>query len=283
MATAGAKPEYKQLNWKESTLHYAVLGTGPDVWLLFHGFAQSKEHLLSLAAQMAGRGVRVYVFDIYFHGESIWGRGTRLLQNEDWKEILMAFLEQERIGRFSVAGYSMGGKFAISSVMAWPGRCKACWLIAADGVSRNFWYGVATQFKPLRKLFRYFVVRPRAMYKLFDLVRKMRIVDPGVIEFSFRQVKTRKRRVRLYYAWVVFRQLFSPMMAFAETLRKHEIKATVILGKKDKMITLRSMEPLLSRDPDIPLLILDANHEEVLHVLSGQIAQGDWDDFLIVE
>lgn len=277
------KATYKTLHWQESILHYYTLGSGPDVWLLFHGFAQNKELLQPFAEQMAARGTRVYVFDIYFHGESTWGRGTTVLSNDDWKAVLMAFLEQERIGKFSVAGYSMGGKFAIASVMAWPGRCNSCWLIAADGVERNFWYGVATRYAPFRKLFRYLVVRPQGMFRLFSLVRKLRIVDPGVVSFSFRQVKTRKRRLRLYYAWVVFRELFSSMPAFDRTLRKHQIRTVIALGEYDKMITLRSMEPLLSKDPELPLTVLSTDHEGLLPLITYQMSKGDWDQLLIAE
>jgi pimeloyl-ACP methyl ester carboxylesterase len=131
------------LNFHNSTLHFTILGNGPEHLLMFHGFGQDNNSFDSLSKLLSPL-YTVYVFDLYFHGQSVWGDDEKALEKKRWKEIIQHFLLENKIENFCVAGYSLGGKFALATLEAFPEKTRAIILLAPDGIKTSFWYSIAT-------------------------------------------------------------------------------------------------------------------------------------------
>lgn len=104
-------------------LHYSKNGNRP--LLMFHGYGQDA----SVFKHIEG-----YSIELFFHGNSIWNKGEEPLEKSEWKDIIDEFLNKNNITTFSVLGFSMGGKFALATLEAFPGRVKEIILLAPDGV-----------------------------------------------------------------------------------------------------------------------------------------------------
>ena len=103
---------------KKSLLHYKMLGSADRTLFIFHGFGQDHQAFQSISDTLSAH-YTLFVFDLYFHGKSEWGYDEMPLEKEHWKETIGLLLEEYHIGKFAVAGFSLGGKFAMATGTRW--------------------------------------------------------------------------------------------------------------------------------------------------------------------
>lgn len=253
----------KIIKTTDASLHYQILGSGPEVLLAFHGFGQTLD-AFSPYAEALGDHFTIYSFDLFFHGKSFWHHRETPMKKAQWKELLQQLLEKEEIRQFGIMGYSMGGKFALSTLEAFPERITRILLIAPDGVKTLFWYSLATYPSWLRKYFRGMIVKPENFYRLLKTLRKIRLLDKSVVKFAKHQMNTRKKRRRVYYSWVVFRHLSFSMKKIGQLVREQHIPLTLFIGSYDRIITEKNMEGLLQEVPEHHLIVLPKGHNTLI-------------------
>ncbi|NJM25205.1 MAG: alpha/beta hydrolase [Bacteroidia bacterium] len=189
-----------------SSLYYQRYGSGPVVWLLFHGFGQDHRRFEKFA-ELLGDGTSCYAFDLFHHGRSAWTPGHKPITPEVWDQFIRKFLEQENVTRFGVVGYSIGARFAIATTELHANMVDRVVLIAPDGISENAWYRVATKSAPGRALFRLTVTQPGIFVMLAMLARSVGVISGGLMAFARKQMQSPEQRARVYKSWVSFRKL----------------------------------------------------------------------------
>jgi pimeloyl-ACP methyl ester carboxylesterase len=254
------------ITYKKSLLHYAIGGNGPLPLFLFHGFGQDHSVFEEWIGPL-GEKFKLYSFDLFFHGESRWNVGEPL-EIMDWKEILTAFLTKEKIDHFAVAGYSLGGRFALATIASFPQMIEEIFLLAPDGVRTSFWYNLATWPFLTRSLFKTMIARPGRFQDIVRFLRTAGLVHNGVLRFAESQMDTEDKRRRVYNTWVYFRHLRSDIKKIAEIINQQKIPMTILLGRFDKMIPAKKINTLLTRVACKQVEILDAGHNDLIHVSS---------------
>lgn len=251
------------VKYKNSTLAYQKSGHGEKVLLLFHGFGQNKQ-IFNELAQSVHDQYTLYAIDLFFHGNSQWSKGEVALEKKEWLEIMTQFLAENKVERFSVLGFSLGGKFALATFELFPTRIDQLFLLAPDGIKTNFWYSLATYPLLLRNFFKSMILKPGRLHSLTSILHTLKIVDNGLLRFARSQMDSREKRERVYYSWVVFRHLKFDMKEIAALLLKYSVRLTLIAGKHDKIITTENMQRLLRHVRDYQLEILDTGHNGVI-------------------
>lgn len=251
------------LRYKNSILSYQQSGDGENVLLLFHGFGQHHRAFAALTEALAPH-YTLYAFDLFFHGNSQWNKGEQPLEKELWKEIMVNFLKEHQIERFSVLGFSLGGKFALSMLELFPKQIEQIFLLAPDGIKTNFWYSLATYPLLLRQFFKSMILKPGRLHAITSVLHALRVVDKGLLRFAESQMDTQEKRERVYYSWVVFRHLHFDMRKIAGLIQDHNIQLTMIVGKHDKIITAQNMQRLLRHLRNHQLDMLDTGHNGVI-------------------
>lgn len=254
----------KFVSFQESKLHYAKTGSGTKHLLIFHGFGQDASTFEYLTRSLA-RHYTFYVFDLYFHGESKWAHGERVLSKQEWSDTLRLFLNENNINRFSVAGFSLGGKFALTSLEFFPDRVDEIFLIAPDGIKTSFWYSLATYPIMLRKFFKSMIMRPERFMKIAALLTRSGVVDKGLIRFAEYQMNSAEKRNRVYYSWVVFRHLRPDLHKIAKAVNSNKIRFTLIVGKYDKVIAPENMSHFLKRLQKFRFEVLESGHTGLIN------------------
>jgi pimeloyl-ACP methyl ester carboxylesterase len=254
----------KFIHYNGSSLHYAVAGNGSHSMLIFHGFGQDMSVFEYLSTHLS-RDYTFYVFDLFFHGKSTWAHGERTLEKKEWAEFMRLFLEQNRIENFSLAGFSLGGKFVLATFESFPQRTKEIFLIAPDGIKTSFWYSMATYPTILRNFFKSMILRPERFFAIAYFLNKRGWVDRGLIRFAEYQMNSEEKRKRVYYSWVVFRHLTFSLNSIARLLNHHSVKLTMIVGKYDNVITPSNMKSLLDKVPHHKLEILESGHSGLIN------------------
>lgn len=247
-----------------SSLHYAKAGNGDKHLLVFHGFGQDLS-VFEYFTRSLGRHYTFYVFDLYFHGKSKWGNGESTLEKTQWKETINLFITEKRIDRFQLAGFSLGGKFVLATLEAFPKRIDKVFLIAPDGIKTSFWYSMATFPIILRRFFKSMIFNPDRFFALVKFLNNSGLIDEGLIRFAEYQMNSEEKRHRVYYSWVVFRHLTFNLSHLANLINAHKIKVWLIVGKYDKVIKPANMTRLTKKLWNYKLEILESGHTGLIN------------------
>ncbi|MDQ3392650.1 MAG: alpha/beta hydrolase [Bacteroidota bacterium] len=256
-------PENQVFEFQKAQLHYHKTGKGNKVLLAFHGFGQSKQHFIHFSQPLRDT-YTIYSFDLFYHGMSFWHEKEKPMKKQFWTNLLNEFFKVEGIKTCSLAGYSMGGKFALATLEAFPEKIEKLILIAPDGIKTSFWYSLATYPSWIRRFFRSLIVNPKPFHLMVDSMSKIGLMDKGIIKFASSQMNTRGKRRRVYYTWVVFRLLKFDMELIASLVNKHNIGLEMFLGKYDKVIILKNMQRLLKKTKKYDLHILECGHNTLI-------------------
>lgn len=261
------------IHYRQNLLHYVKAGNGKQPLLVFHGFGQDHTLYVSLLRSLSPK-YTVYIVDLFFHGKSEWHEGETPLKKSTWKNILQVLLKEHDIDRFSILAYSLGGKFALATVEAYPDRVKDLFLLAPDGIRTSFWYSMATYPKTFRSLFRSMILHHNRFLWIANKLNVSGLVDKGLIRFADYQMNSEAKRRRVYYSWVVFRYLSFDMKEIARLINDNGIRLTMVVGKYDKVIRPENMHRLLRHVKDYKLEVLESGHTgligESLHLLMDE-------------
>lgn len=247
-----------------STLFYDRKGTGKKALLLFHGFGQDHTAFNPLIESLMNEYV-CYSFDLYFHGRSTWAKEEEPLEKQEWKNTVDTFLRETAIEEFSLLGFSLGGKFALATLEAFPEKTKGIFLVAPDGIQTSFWYSLATYPPLFRKLFKSMILHPDRFFSIARILNGSGLLDKGVLRFAEHQMNSEEKRARVYFSWVVFRHLSFEMKKIAELIHTHEVSLTILVGKYDKVIQPKRMTRLLKHLKHYTLEVTEAGHNHLIN------------------
>jgi pimeloyl-ACP methyl ester carboxylesterase len=252
------------LRYEESSLHYVIEGHGSKNLLVFHGFGQNRNAFDTFAKSLS-EDYKLYIFDLYFHGESRWGEGERPLEKSVWKKTMDRFLELHQMDKFSLCGFSLGGKFALATLEEFAEKVEEVILIAPDGIKTSFWYSLATYPLLFRRLFKSMVLHPTRFTALSKSLYGLGLMDKGLIRFAEHQMDTEDKRRRVYNSWVVFRHLTFDLKKMAALINRHSIRLIMITGKFDKVIRSENMGKLLGEVEKFRHEILETGHNGLIN------------------
>ncbi|MEM9325747.1 MAG: alpha/beta hydrolase [Bacteroidota bacterium] len=240
-------------------LHYRTFGSGSAPFLYFHGFGENAEEFSPPHSWRAQ--YRFYAFDLFYHGRSEGDRTPMTLKR--WREIFKVFIQQERIKKHSItiAGYSMGGRFALATLVVLPDYIRQAFLVAPDGIYRSFWYRLALSFQPV---FHYLMSHPTHFEQILRWVEKWKLASTSLVKFSRKELGPVEHRMRVYYCWTLFRPLGLPKRQLIRQLNKAAVPIRVFLGTKDYIIPVREVLPTMKKVKTTTSHILPTRHHEIV-------------------
>jgi len=250
------------ITYHNNKLFYHKEGEGKIPILLFHGFGQDHKIFAAWFEELKNN-YTLYSFDLFFHGDSHWSARTPL-EKRDWREILELLFTNEKMDAFDVAGFSLGGKFALATLEAFPDKVKRVILLAPDGIKTSFWYSFATYPIIIRALFKSMILHPDRLHRVTKILRTFGLVDKGLVRFAESQMDTPEKRKRVYLSWVYFRHLKFNLDRVARLVNDHQVSFTIILGKYDRIIAAKDMNRILKKLSVYRLEILDTGHQGII-------------------
>ncbi len=261
------------IHYKKNLLHYVKAGNGKHALLVFHGFGQDHTLYVTLLKSLSKK-YTLYIIDLFFHGKSQWNEGEEPLKKSTWIGILDILLHEQQIQSFSILAYSLGGKFALATLEAYPQQIKEVFLIAPDGIKTSFWYSLATYPGIFRNFFKSMILHPERFSLIARKLNQIKLMDKGLIRFADFQMNSEAKRKRVYYSWVVFRHLEFDLKKIGTLINRHDIQLTMLFGKYDKVIRPENMNRLLKHVHHYRLEIIECGHTELvsesLPFLSGE-------------
>lgn len=246
------------LAFRTSRFHFTRFGKGKQVLLAFHGFSEAGTSFLPLEPEL-GSIYTIYAFDLPYHGQTEWLE-NRHFTTDDLIEMIRLFLQEQNIARFSVLGFSMGGKCALYLSKNFSAQIDALWLLASDGIRTNKIYNVAVYPAWGRELFRTTIAHPGWLFGFVNLATRLRIITPWLQKFTRNHMATREKRQRLYDTWISMAGFNPDIQKVKSAINAHHIKTILIFGKRDEVIPVAVAELFADGLSDCALYRIERGH-----------------------
>jgi pimeloyl-ACP methyl ester carboxylesterase len=256
------------LSYKNSEVSYYRFGSGPSIAICFHGFGEDGR-LYSFLEKYAGKEYTFYSLDLPFHGKTKWNEGL-LFTHQDLVQIIREIVEQNNSKsensalQFSILGFSLGGRIALSFYQAQPESIKKIILLAPDGLKVNFWYWFATQTSIGNRIFIFSMRHPGWFFGFLKVVNNLGFVNASVFKFVNYYIGNEQARQLLYQRWTTLRKLKPDLIKIKTYIRKHKTPTRLIYGKYDRIILpIRGKEFQKGIEEFCTLTVIDSGHQVV--------------------
>jgi pimeloyl-ACP methyl ester carboxylesterase len=246
------------LQYKNSRIHYLQFGEGDKLLFAFHGFSESGESFLPLSDSL-GKLYRVVAIDIPYHGKTEWLEQS-WFNKYDLTEIIRLLRIQNNVDRFSVLGFSMGGKCALFTVKSFGDKIDALFLLASDGIKTNKLYNVAVYPKWGRQLFKTTINHPGWFFFFIKAAHRMKLITPWLYKFTYNHMNTEQKRKRLYNTWISMSQLNPDIKMVQDIINQYNIKTYLFFGLKDEVIPVTVGEYFAEKLKHHTLVKLERGH-----------------------
>lgn len=261
------------LSYKNSAINYHCFGSGTEVAICFHGYGEDGT-LFAFLEQYAGRDFTFYAIDLPFHGQTVWKEGL-LFTHSDIQQIIQHILEQndprraqaanaDTGWRYSVVGFSLGGRIALSLYQANPQDIKKMVLIAPDGLRVNPWYWFATQTSAGNRIFAFSMKNPGWFLGFLKMVNRLGFVNASVFKFVNYYIGKAEARRLLYQRWITLRKLKPNLGRIKQEIREYRTATRLLYGKYDRIILPTRGEAFKEGIEDFcTLTIIESGHQVV--------------------
>lgn len=253
--------------YENSIFHAIREGEGEELLICLHGFGEQAAGFGRLT-RILGKRFTLVAIDLPLHGQTKWNE-DRAFTKEDMWALIGSIQEGERKERFSLMGYSMGGRVALCILEGMAAKINNLYLLAADGLRNNPWHMFVTQTAVGNRLFKHVTYHPQLFFSLLDLWHNLKLLNESVYKFALNSMNKTEKRVQVYTVWTCMRKMMPDKKKCKKLLSKYNINTLLIFGKYDRVIP-----PVLGvrfMDNTFPgkMLVLDKGHQ----LLSDELAE----------
>lgn len=224
------------LPYRSSQVHYCWFGAGSKILLCFHGYGESEASFHFLETYIP-RDYTLIAIDLPFHGKTQWQEGLTFSVAD-----LLAIVDALRTkhgqdtSRFTVLGYSMGGRIALQLLQAIPEQIEKVLLLAPDGLKINFWYWLATQTYIGNRLFGFTMKHPGWFFALLQAGNQLQLINQSVLKFTRYYIHDTQVRTLLYERWTGMRAIKPNLALVKKLIRAHQLPVYLLYGRYDRII-----------------------------------------------
>ena len=222
-------------------MEYICFGKGKKVMLAFHGFARHCTDFKIFEKQLSDE-YTVYSFNFFHHGNSTWPEdriSSNTLTNDELKAFFKKFFSEKNIHRFSLMGYSMGGKICFSLLHYFPNRIDEMYLMAPDGIKKNFWYTFSSRNWLGNSIYRRILQNPRPFVALANGMKNVGLLRKKLHSFVLNNIDTKEKRQQVYKVWMTLRWINPSAKISAKLISENKIHLHLFFGKHDHVIPSR--------------------------------------------
>lgn len=251
----------KILSYRNSQISYHKYGNGPDILLCFHGYGEQASAFNFLPKHI-GNQYTVYAISLPFHGHTQWKEGL-LFTGADLLAIVDSLLGKDQ--SFTILGFSLGGRVALSLYQLIPARIQKMVLLAPDGLKVNGWYWLATQTRPGNQFFNFTMRHPGWFLWILHAMKKMRMINTSIYKFVDHYIGSKQIREELYTRWTTFRRLKPDLKKIRQLVLAHQTPFRLVYGRHDRIILSSTGEKFRKGIASFCHLEIIASGHQVLH------------------
>ena len=269
LVTMTEVPDVRYFEFDNNRIAYYKFGNGPVISIAFHGFGQGGQ-VFSSFQDISNTQYTIYAIDLFFHGNSQFN-SPALLTKAAWQRLIGAFLQQQAVNRFSLIGYSLGGRFALSTIEGFSTRLDQLILIAPDGITYSIWYQLATSTGVGRWLFKRALKQLTFINQLGHVLTRYHLLNRTVMRFAEISLATPNQRDLIYQSWTRFRLLHPDLNNISHLLDEEPIRVRFFVGAYDRIVPGDYILPLTSRLRRYELTVFKTGHNHLIGLTIEQL------------
>jgi len=253
--------ESHYLKYPHSTFHYRQYGNGAKLLFCFHGYGRDG-NTFYFFERLLGNQYTVIAIDLPFHGYTEWDKELTFHPN-----YLIQVIQQIRTSlkkdkeKFSILGFSMGGRIALYLTQVLYKHIERLVLIAPDGLRFSFWNFIAVHTWLGNKLLNYTINNPAWFLKLLDFVERAKVVSRSITSFVHYYMDDKQQRLILYRRWTTMRMFKPRTSKLTRLINKHKIKVRMMFGRYDNIIPATGGKKFCKHiEKNAALKIVDLGH-----------------------
>jgi pimeloyl-ACP methyl ester carboxylesterase len=259
------------INIGTEKLHYLQMGNGPKILLAFHGYG-NEAALFAPFEKYLEHEYTILSFDLPHHGSSKWTEDLPLTQKDLvhlFREVLAIF----KVDKVSLMGYSIGGRICLNAIALVPELVDRTLLMAADGLATHRFYYIMTRTAIGRRIFRYTLQNPHLSLPAINWLRKMKLVAAARHQYTMHYIGSDQNRSLLLQVWPGLSDLMISPAKIKETIRKHQMPVTLIMGAHDFVIRPALGTKFSKGLNSVNVVIIQKGHRVFDVTNAGEIAQ----------
>lgn len=245
------------INYLDNQVHVLKMGSGPKLLIAFHGFGNDAWIFKPVAEAFADTYTVVSV-DLPGHGKTTWNK--TYFEKQDVMAIIQGIKIEAGVEQVSLMGFSLGARVCLSVIELQPDWIDQLFLLAPDGLKKNFWYHAATRNVIGKLLFKRILQNPDAWLQYVDKLRQWQVIDASRFKFAKAYLRDEKVRHQLGYVWPVTSKLMVSTLLAKWHIRKYKIATHLYMGKHDRIFPPRQGEKFIKGLKTAKLHILDEGH-----------------------
>lgn len=224
------------ISYKNSTIHYRRFGNGPKLLFCFHGYGRESDTFYILERRL-GHLFTIIAVDIPFHGRTEW-KDELIFEPKYLQDILQqitAGLHKEN-SKFSLLGFSMGGRIALHLTQLMPQKIERLILLAPDGLHSNMWRYLASDTWLGNKLVNYTIHNAGWIEWILNKAEKRNIIHNNLADFVRYYLDNEEHRLMFYHKYISMRKFKPSLAKLKRLIRKYKIPVRMMFGRFDKVI-----------------------------------------------
>ncbi|MCX6292001.1 MAG: alpha/beta hydrolase [Bacteroidetes bacterium] len=248
---------HKGFHWE-----YETYGSGSEVLLAFHGFGNHGSDFKVFEPSL-GKKYTILSFNLPYHGNSFMDEtvADKSISKETLKELFQHLFIQHHITRFSLMGYSLGGKIVLQLIQLFPEQVDAVFLFAPDGIRGNWSNGFVIGNRLGEKIYQRIIDDPSRFLRFVRVLKEMNMVHEKLSDFLHQSLETREKRQKVWDVWICFRHIKPGIQKIQEIINREKISLHLFFGKHDLIIPPSIGEQFVKNiDQEKCLHIVDTGH-----------------------
>ncbi len=222
----------KFFTFGDHTIYYSIFGTGNEPMLAFHGFNREKDDF-KIFEKTLGKKYKIYSFDLFHHGKTGEPNLGYTFDVKELEQFAHFFCSIEKIDRFSLLGYSLGGKIALVLLTLKPEKIKDVFLLAPYGVKQSEFILFAEKFEFCENIFRSFILQPEPFRKTVKFLNRLKLIKNRTYDFLLHQMESQARRQKLHDVWKTYYYIRPNLRLIQDLINRLNINCHVYYGLFD--------------------------------------------------
>ena len=256
------KNEYQFL-YKGIKLHYQIKEGGEKKLWIFPGFGQEISNLERLSDELS-KSYTVFTFNLFYHGHSYWSHHEVPLTKAFWRDLIRTFIQERKITKYSILGISIGARLSLATLEASPENIDQIILAAPDGIYKNWWYSLATGTSIPRRYFKSIIVKPHRILSPINTAQRLGLLDRRLGGLATSQLKSLRRRKRVYYTWNNLRLLHFQTDQLISLINRYHMRMQFILAESDQLIDNQRIKRFASQLKRCEVKTIPGSHQRVI-------------------
>lgn len=266
----------RKVAYNNLVFEYKVFGSGDKYILAFHGLGREADDY-KIFEKNLGEKYTIISVNLYHHGNSEYPE-ERMFKDQITKKELQLhiekLLEEFNIESFTLMGYSLGGRVALTCVQLFSKRINRIILIAPDGLKINYYNEWVTKTKSGKNFVKGVVKHPDKFFDLIDKLNRYKLIRNSYkrnIKFHF---ETHEKRILMRNVISTFRNITPNLSKVTRYINSNKIDVVMIFGKHDFIIPISLGKKFLKDiKTNKKLHVIDASHNILTENASKQLSE----------